>query len=140
MTKYTKKSISVTTALVTPKNCREILHFVKQDQQLELVEVLNVYTTAPLCPQAFLDKSWKCILQHGVVKGMHIHNTNFVPSKGQCERRRGVTSGASLTELSFTFCTVRLPGVEWLHSNFAHDTCLRKLVHSDNDMRHISEF
>jgi len=134
MTKYTKKSISITTALVTPKNCKEILHFVKQNKQLELVEVLNAYTTVPSCPQAFLDKFWKYILQHDAIKGMHIHNTNFVPSKSKCGRRRGVTSGVSLTELSFTFCTVQLPCVKWLLANFAHDTCLRKLVLSDNGM------
>jgi len=80
MTKYTKKSISVTTALVTPNDCKDILHFVKQNKQLELVEVLNAFTTAPSCPHAFLGKFWKYILQHPAVKGVHIHNTNFVPS------------------------------------------------------------
>lgn len=124
----------MTPALVTAKNCAEILQFIQTNKQLEVVEVLNAYTTSSTCPHLFLDRLWKVVLQHETVKTVCLHNTNCLPSKPRCVRRHGVSSGGSLVEFSITFCKMRMPCVEWLRANFANDQCLQKLVLSDNGM------
>ena len=134
MTKYTTTRVSVTQALVTPKNCADILQFIQTNKHLEEVELLHAYTTSSTCPHWFLDRLWKAVLQHETVKTVCLHNTNCLPSRPRCVPKRAVSRGSSLVELAITFCKIGMPCVEWLRANFAHNTGLQKLVLSDNGM------
>jgi len=135
MPRYTKKTVSVTQALVTPRNCTEIIKFVKQNNEFEVIEIHNAYTTSPQCPNSFFDKMWRHVTRHNTVTSISLHNTNCIPKYSACVLKRDSLGAESLKENSIAFCELRMPCMHWLHAKFACNTSLCKLVLSDNGLR-----
>ena len=135
MPRYTKKTVSVTQAIVTSRNCADVFNFVKQNNQLEEIEIHNAYTTSPQCRNSFFDKMWKHMTHYNTVKSISLHNTNCIPSQYPSARKNDGLSAESLKETSSTFCELWMPCMHWLHTKFAYNTSLCKLVLSDNGLR-----
>lgn len=135
MPRYTRKTVTVTQALVTPRNCTEIVRFVKQNKELETIEIHNAYTASPQCPHSFFDKMWRHITRHNTVTSISLHNTNCIPKHSIHVHQRNKPGAESLREISITFCELRLPCMQWLYAKFSDNTNLSKLVLSDNGLR-----
>jgi len=135
MVRYTKKTVSVTQALITSRNCAEILKFMKQNNLLENIEIHHAYTTTPQGPNSFFNKMWDHATHHNAVKSISLHNTNCIPSHCRRMQKGGGLCAQSLQEMSITFCELQMPCMRWLHTTFEHNTNLYKLVLSDNGLR-----
>jgi len=131
---YTTTTMSVTQTLLSTKECADILSFMRRNCHLEEIEIDGAYTTGASKPNLFAKKLWSEILQHTSVRSVSLHNTNCVPKRAYSSRKQGVASGTRLVDLQITFCNINMKSVTWLSQIFAHDTCLQKLILSDNKM------
>jgi len=131
---YTTTTISVTQALVSGKECSDILSFMHRNCHLEEIEILGAYTTGASNSSRLVKKMWSKMLQHASVRSISLHNTNCVPTGAYSSRKQSVASGTRLVDLRITFCNMNMEGIAWLSVNFTHDTCLQKLVLSDNKL------
>ena len=130
---YTKNSVSISEALLSPGKCKSFLKMLQENPLLQTVEMINTYTIGRRKTNSFQAELWTHMLQHDGLKSISLHNTNCVPQKQS--HRGNPTRSDELRELSITFCDLNLASISWLRVNFASHHSLERLVLSDNGMR-----
>jgi len=129
---YTKTSVSISEALLSPVKSKCFLKLLRDNPLLEEVEIINTYTIGKRKTDLFQTGMWTLILQHAGLQSIVLHNTNCVPQKTRQYEKKLVCS--VLHELCITFCDLNTASISWIAANFTSHQHLARLVLSDNAM------